>query len=181
MPVTSPAVTSQRSKWLLTLLLTLFTSVLWSQDFSLLAPAELTPSRGAKLVLHAQAQGYQVYTCKAQNAQYSWVFKQPEADLFDESGKSVGYHFAGPSWQLSDKSQVTGKLVASVNSTDTEAIPWLLLTAVNHSGSGLMARVTDIQRLNTSGGAAPDTGCDAQHIGVETRVPYTADYYFFGK
>jgi hypothetical protein len=141
----------------------------------------LTPPPGAKLVLHTQAQGYQVYTCKAENAQYSWAFKQPDADLFDESGKSIGHHSAGPSWQLSDKSQVTGKLVASVNSTDADAVPWLLLTVVNHSGSGLLSQVTDIQRLNTSGGKAPDTGCDSEHVGAEARVPYTADYYFFSK
>jgi hypothetical protein len=101
--------------------------------------------------------------------------------LFNEKGKNIGHHFAGPSWQLSDKSQVTGKVVASVNSTDADAIPWLLVTAVSHSGSGLMAHVTAIQRLNTSGGKAPDSGCDSEHVGDETRVPYTADYYFFSK
>lgn len=173
--------TSPRSRWLFALLLTLSTSVLWAQDDSLQGPPELTPPPGAKLVLHAQAKGNQVYTCKAQNAQYSWAFKQPDAELFNERGKSIGHHFAGPSWQFSDKSKVTGKVVASVNSTDADAIPWLLVTAVNHSGSGLMAHVTAIQRLNTSGGKAPDSGCDSEHVGDETRVPYTADYYFFSK
>lgn len=173
--------TSPRSKWFHAVLLTLFASVLWAQEVSLQGPPELTPPPGAKLLLHVQAKGDQVYTCQAENAQYSWTLKAPDAELFDESGKSIGHHFAGPAWQLSDKSQVTGKVVARVNSTNADSIPWLLLTAVDHTGSGLMNQVGTIQRLNTSGGKAPDTGCDAEHVGDESRVPYSADYYFFSR
>jgi hypothetical protein len=39
--------------------------------------------------------------------------------------------------------------------------------------------VTSIQRLNTKGGKAPASGCDAAHTDQELRVPYSADYAFF--
>ena len=42
-----------------------------------------------------------------------------------------------------------------------------------------MSEVRTIQRLNTKGGRAPTTGCDAQHQGEMARVNYTADYYFY--
>jgi hypothetical protein len=105
--------------------------------------------------------------------------KAPEAQLLDESGQVIGHHFAGPSWQSTDESKVTGKVAARADSPDPESIPWLLLTAADHSGNGLMSQVTHIQRLNTKGGKAPATGCDASHLGAETRVPYTADYFFY--
>ena len=172
---------SQASKWSLALSLTLLPSLLCAQDSAIQGPPELTPPPGTKLVLHAQGKGDQVYTCKANNAQHSWELKEPQAELFDESGKSIGHHFAGPAWQLNDKSQVTGKVVSRVNSTKADAIPWLLLSATSHSGSGRLQNVTDIQRLNTTGGKAPDTGCDAEHVGAESKVPYSADYYFFSR
>ena len=71
-------------------------------------------------------------------------------------------------------------MAARFDPLDKDAIPWLLLTAAEHSGSGLMNSVTHIQRLNTKGGKAPAAGCDASHVGDETRVPYTADYFFYG-
>jgi hypothetical protein len=36
-----------------------------------------------------------------------------------------------------------------------------------------------IQRVQTEGGAAPATGCDADHPGATARVPYTAVYHFY--
>jgi hypothetical protein len=142
-------------------------------------PPQLRPPQGAKLILHARAKGDQVYTCKGDGTQYSWTLKEPQAELSDESGKVIGHHFAGPAWQLNDNSQVTGKVVARSDSPDTGAIPWLLLAAVDHSGTGLMSNVGNIQRLNTKGGKAPNPGCDASHSGAETRVAYSADYFFY--
>ena len=45
--------------------------------------------------------------------------------------------------------------------------------------SGTFAPTTYIQRVNTTGGLAPATGCDAEHIGAQAAIPYTADYYFY--
>jgi len=143
-------------------------------------PAQLRAPEGTKLIFHARAKGYQVYTCKEEAGQYSWTLKGPEAQLFDESGNSAGHHSAGPTWQLNDGSTVTGKAAARFDPSDKNAVPWLLLTAGDHSGSGLLNNVTHIQRLNTKGGKAPAAGCDASHVGNDTRVAYTADYFFYG-
>jgi hypothetical protein len=161
------------------LLLILLPHVGKAQDSMNQVPAELRPPQGAKLVLHARAKGDQVYTCKEDAGKYSWVLKAPDAELMDENGKVIGHHFGGPAWQLNDGSKVTGKLAARADSPDAGAVPWLLLTAVDHSGSGPMSSVSYIQRLNTKGGKAPAAGCDAAHSGAETRVAYTADYFFY--
>ncbi len=42
-----------------------------------------------------------------------------------------------------------------------------------------MAGVTYVQRLDTTGGLAPATGCDASHVGDTARIDYTATYYFY--
>jgi hypothetical protein len=44
--------------------------------------------------------------------------------------------------------------------------------------TGLLANVTYVQRVNTSGGVEANT-CDAAHEGVVDKVPYSANYYFF--
>ena len=142
-------------------------------------PPDLTPPEGAKLILRVVGKGDQIYSCQQLNARYSWTLKAPEAQLFDKGGQVVGRHFAGPTWELDDKSAVTGKVIARAESTEKDAIPWLLLAAVDHSGKGVLTAVSNIQRLNTKGGKAPSTGCDEPHVGQETRVPYTADYLFY--
>jgi hypothetical protein len=138
------------------------------------APDNLKPPAGAKIILEAQAVGDQVYGCDGAN----WIFSRPDAKLFDDSGKQIGSHFAGPTWELSGGSRVIGIAVASA-SPDPDSIPWLLLEARDHQGDGLMAQVTSIQRLSTSGGKAPASGCDSQHKGQETRSHYTAIYVFY--
>src|SRR5262249_38617949 len=110
---------------------------------------------------------------------YSWVLKAPDAKLFDMSNTQVGTHFAGPTWMSSDGSDVVGSRVAGVDSPMADAIQWLLLKAVSHMGSGVFMDVTYIQRLNTTKGKAPATGCDSTTVGMETRSAYTADYYFY--
>ena len=94
-------------------------------------------------------------------------------------GKAFGKHFAGPSWEANDGSRVTGKAVANVPSPDADSIPWLLVNILTHDGSGVLSRATSIQRVNTKGGKAPGSGCDASHTGQELRVPYEADYLFY--
>ena len=71
--------------------------------------------------------------------------------------------------------------MTSSPSPDADSIAWLLLVATAHLGEGVLANVTNIQRLNTKGGKAPAGGCDAAHDGQESRVAYTADYFFYGK
>jgi hypothetical protein len=93
----------------------------------------------------------------------------------------VGTHGAGPSWRSeADGSSVVGAAVASVDPPDKRtAIPWVLLTAVSHTGTGEMSDVIAVQRVDTRGGMAPTSGCDAAHVGTETSAAYTATYYFY--
>jgi hypothetical protein len=142
-------------------------------------PQQLQPPANEHLLLQVHAKGDQVYTCKVDAAQFAWTLKAPDAQLFDENGKSFGKHFAGPSWEANDGSRVTGKAVANAPSPDANSIPWLLVNIIAHEGSGVLARATTIQRLNTKGGKAPASGCDTSHVGQEVRAPYTADYLFF--
>ena len=142
-------------------------------------PPQLQVPANEQLLLQVHAKGDQIYTCKADNAQFSWVLKAPDAQLFDKDGKPFGKHFAGPTWETSDGSRVVGKAIANAPSPDAGSIPWLLVNVVSHDGNGVLSRVTTIQRLNTKGGKAPASGCDAAHLGQETRVPYTADYLFY--
>ncbi len=68
---------------------------------------------GEALVATIHAEGAQVYECKADAAgQLAWKFREPVATLMID-GKTVGRHFAGPSWELSDGSLVTGKVSGS--------------------------------------------------------------------
>jgi hypothetical protein len=129
--------------------------------------------------LQVSAKGDQVYTCKNDAGKIAWALKAPDAQLFDKDGKQFGKHFAGPSWEANDGSRITGKAVANAPSTETDSVPWLLVTVVGHEGGGVLSPVTSIQRLNTKGGKAPATGCDARHVAQEVRVPYTANYLFF--
>ena len=142
-------------------------------------PQQLQPPAGEQLLLQVHAKGDQIYTCKGDAAQFAWTLKAPDAQLFDKDGKAFGKHFAGPSWEAADGSRVTGKAVANAPSPDADSIPWLLVNVVSHEGSGVLSRATTIQRLNTKGGKAPASGCDAAHSGQELRVAYSADYLFY--
>jgi hypothetical protein len=142
-------------------------------------PKELLPPTNEQLLLQVHAKGDQIYSCKADGAQFAWTLKAPEAQLTDKGGKPFGKHFAGPSWEANDGSRVTGKAVANAPSPDAESIPWLLVAVASHGGEGVLSRATSIQRINTKGGKAPASGCDAAHAGQEARAPYSADYVFF--
>ena len=137
-------------------------------------PDNLKPPAGETLLRKASAVGDQIYTCDGS----AWVFSRPDAKLLAESGDPAGTHFAGPTWEWSDGSRVTGK--AAANATpDPDSIPWLLLTATSHQGDGALSRVSSIQRVSTKGGKAPAGGCDAAHKGAEARSHYTAVYRFY--
>jgi hypothetical protein len=152
-----------------------------ASSFSQDLPSNLQPPAGERELFTAHAKGNQIYTCKHTDSQYAWTLKGPDAKLFDEHGQLIASHYAGPTWAANDQSVVTGKVVISAASPDRKSIPWLLLSAVNHSGSGVMTGVLNIQRLNTKGGTAPESGCDAAHAGAEIRASYTADYRFYGR
>ncbi len=135
---------------------------------------------GAPLLLEAQADGVQIYACEATDKGPAWVFKSPEASLFDADGRQIGTHFAGPSWKLTDGSQAIGTPVAKADAPRPDSIPWLLLDVKAGKGSGQLATVTMIRRADTKGGIAPTVGCDTGHLGDQARMRYSATYQFFG-
>jgi hypothetical protein len=147
-------------------------------------PALVVPA-GATVVLHAHAAGAQVYTCTATGgadagaATYAWVLEAPDAKLYDSTGAQLGTHGAGPSWTSNDGSVAHGVKVGELNAPTPDAISWLLLRVASTSGAGAFSDVTYVQRLNTVGGKAPATGCDATTVGTDTRAGYSADYYFY--
>lgn len=81
------------------------------------------------------------------------------------------------------EARLQARLQRSSRPPDEHSIPWLLLTATpapDSASSGTFHGVTYVRRADTQGGVAPAvSGCDAAHIGLQARVPYSATYYFF--
>jgi hypothetical protein len=127
---------------------------------------------GNALIVTLQARGSQIYACKDGS---KWELKAPEAQLMDSNGGVAGKHYGGPTWEANDGSKVVGETMQRQAAPGT--IPWLLLRAKSTEGAGLFSKVAFIQRLHTSGGAAPDGTCPA---GSELRVEYGATYSFYG-
>jgi len=138
-----------------------------------------TPPPTQHPILTVTGKGAQIYTCQQSPTGPQWVLQAPDAKLIDASGKPIGTHGAGPIWKSNDGSTVKGELLQKSPSPEATSIPWLLLKAVNPSGSGIMTRVEFIRRSDTHGGASPTTGCDTQHLNAVSRVPYTATYTFY--
>ena len=134
---------------------------------------EVKTSAGAFMRRHPQPTGDDA---KA----FAWKLKAPEADLFDAQGQKVAHHFAGPTWKANDKSNAFGTVLAKADAPDADAVPWLLLKTTA-KGPGLFEHVLHVQRLDTTGGKAPASGCDASKAktNAEARVPYEATYYFY--
>ncbi len=101
--------------------------------------------------------------------------------------------FGSATWQSSlDSSKVWAQPLQVIpagsdpSCPNSGAIGCLLLQAIGSengpTGGKVMTRTTFIQRLNTQGGSAPATGCSsAADVGKQTLVPYSAEYYFFGR
>jgi hypothetical protein len=144
-------------------------------------PDKIKAPAGEEVVLVAHATGSQIYVCQAgTDGKLAWSLKAPEAELHDQQGAVIGKHYAGPTWKDNDGSEVKGKAAAKVDSPDADSIPWLLVTVTDHSGDGVLSRVTSIQRIHTkSGQPPPATECNSAKQNTETKSSYTADYYFF--
>lgn len=126
-----------------------------------------------KIQFHGFGVGFQVYTWNGTD----WGRAVPEATLFVGNAPLVD-HFAGPTWESPSGSRVQGAVMSAVI-VDTNAIPWLLLSAVpdKTQGPGIFADTTFIQRVNTTGGKAPFE--NGAFVGQVAKVPYTADYFFY--
>jgi Protein of unknown function (DUF3455) len=145
-------------------------------------PSNITVVGDFKPFLVGHAVGWQVHTCAATATSYAWSFDGPAAALYDDHGKLVATHSAGPTWTARDGSSVVGAVVDRAVVSRT-AIPWLLLRATPSPGGlddGRLSATTHIQRIATTGGLTPAAAdCTADHIGETRLVPYTADYVFW--
>ena len=142
-------------------------------------PDQIQPGDGNKVFLIGHGVGVQIYTCNGS----VWSSAVPRADLFDDNGKLIIKHFAGPSWQAKDGSKAVGTVVDKVTPDET-AIPWVLLSAKTTPGADgdRLVDTTFIQRLDTVGGLQPPAAdCNAATAGKVVEVPYTADYVFWKK
>jgi hypothetical protein len=128
--------------------------------------------------LLGHATGTQNYACQRSSNGFAWTFVAPSATLFDDNGKEIMTHYAGPTWEAKDGSKVVGARVDGVT-VSASAIPWLLLSATPTGKPGLLSPTTYIQRVNTTGGLAPTTNCSRSNLGATSNVPYTSDYYFY--
>lgn len=174
-------------------------------------PAGITPPAGNTAFLVGHAVGTQGYVCLPKDTGASWTVNssRPEATLFSGKNRQIVTHFlspdtnpnkdapnpvpvGSPTWQSSlDSSVVWGKPLTKVDPGDPScpdkgAIPCLLLQVIGSKtgprGGKRMTQTTFIQRLNTTGGTAPVSGCSVvADVGKQALVPYTADYYFFRK
>jgi Protein of unknown function (DUF3455) len=141
-------------------------------------PTRIQVDAGNKVFLVGHAVGVQIYRCDGS----VWSASTPRADLYDDNGKQIATHYAGPTWQATDGSKVVGRRVDGVT-VDPSAIPWLLLAADSKSAGpdgARLAETTFIQRIATTGGLVPPAAdCNAEAQGTVAEVPYTADYYFW--
>lgn len=141
-----------------------------------LPDAIAAPGETAILTLHAE--GAQVYECKSgTDGALAWTFREPIATLFSD-GKTVGRHYAGPTWELSDGSAVVGQVAGTSPGSVAMDIPWLKLTVTSRRGNGALSAATTVQRINTVGGRL--TGA-CYKSGTYESVPYSADYVFLRK
>lgn len=163
-------------------------------------PANIQVPAGNVPYLVGHAAGTQNYVCLPSGDTFRYTLFTPQATLFNDDMEEIMTHYFGPNpdeggtiraaWQHSqDTSTVWGQVMPGNSSTDPKyvapgAIAWLLVTIVGDqagpTGGDKLTQTTYIQRVNTSGGVAPSTGCSsASNIGSQAFVPYTTDYYFY--
>jgi len=172
-------------------------------------PANIAVDAGNEAFLVGHGVGTQNYVCLPAGTGVAYTLFTPEATLFSDDDKQIITHFFSPNpfennsnpalvavgpirvtWQHSrDTSTVWGLVKKDNSSTDSHfvapnAIPWLKVTVTGAengpAGGDTLTKTTFIQRLNTTGGVAPATGCSSlSDVGHLAFVPYTADYFFY--
>ena len=161
-------------------------------------PENIEAPEGNVPFLLGHATGTQNYVCLPSGKRFAWALSTPQATAFDDDGRQIITHFFSPNpyenevvrpmWQSSrDTSGVWARAIQ--NSSDPGyvapgSVVWLLLQTtgaqVGPTGGAMLTRTTYIQRVNTTGGVAPSSGCSqSDDVGARAFVPYTADYYFY--
>jgi len=127
--------------------------------------------------LHLASRGVQIFRCEKRDAGMLWVFRQPQAELLDSSGKAVGQHGANFSFEHDDGSRLVSTIAAYDEASKPTDLRWLLLTTRSF-GKGALENVTHVQRVNTSGGMPP-ARCEASQLNQLLRVDFTSDFIFY--
>ena len=128
-------------------------------------------------VLQLSAQGVQIFRCEKRDGGFVWVFRQPDAQLFDSSGKSVGRHGANFSFEHNDGSRLTATIVAYDDAPNTSDLRWVLMTTRSF-GTGTFDGITHVQRVRTRGGMPPEN-CQSAQANQLLRVDFSADFIFY--
>jgi Protein of unknown function (DUF3455) len=163
-------------------------------------PAGLEAPAGQEAFLVGHAVGTQNYIClPTATGGFAFTLFTPQATLFTGRARQVITHFFSPNpfeknrpvratWEHSrDSSTVWGAVMnqsQDVNFVKAGAIPWLLVreTGVQDgpTGGDTLSGTCYIQRVNTSGGSAPSSGCAGlADVGTKAFMAYTADYFFY--
>lgn len=162
-------------------------------------PSNIEVPAGNEVFLVGHAFGTQNYVCLPAGKSFQYTLFTPQATLFRDDDTQLTTHFFSPNpaegstvratWQHSrDTSSVWAKVVPGDASSDPDfvergAIAWLKLTVVGTEagpgGGDSLTKTTFIQRLNTSGGLAPNDCRSKTDVGRQAFVPYAADYFFY--
>lgn len=162
-------------------------------------PSNIEVPAGNEVFLVGHAFGTQNYICLPAGKSFQYTLFTPQATLFRDDVTQLTTHFFSPNpaegstvratWQHSrDTSSVWAKVVPGDASSDPNfveqgAVAWLKLTVVGTEegpdGGDTLAKTTFIQRLNTSGGLAPNDCRSKADVGRQAFVPYIADYFFY--
>ncbi len=128
-------------------------------------------------VLRLAATGVQIFRCEKLDDGFVWVFRQPEAELADASGRVVARHGVNFSFEHVDGSRLLGTVLGFDDPPQPGNLRWLLLSTRSY-GAGAFAGVTHVQRVNTAGGMPPSR-CDPAQANRLLRVNFTADFVFY--
>ena len=161
-------------------------------------PTGLEVPAGHRPFLLGHATGTQNYICLPFSSNFVWTLFGPQATLFNDDDRQIITHFLSPNpdeggtaratWQHSRDTSTVWAMATARSSdpgfVEPGAIPWLLLQVVGAdrgpTGGHRLTETTYMQRVHTSGGLKPTTGCAlAPDVGKKTLVPYTADYFFY--
>ena len=89
--------------------------------------------RVAILIVHGV--GAQIYECKmGETRATNWVLREPVAALI-LGGATIGHHYAGPTWELTDGEVVKGKQSAAAPGATPDDAALLKLDIIEHRGS----------------------------------------------
>lgn len=127
-------------------------------------------------VMRLHGEGAEIFRCEAQANGPHWAYRLPDAELRDAAGAVAVHHGANLSFEHVDGSRLLGEIADHVASPTDNALPWLLMTTRSY-GTGALAGVRYVERVDTAGGMPPPA-CDVAQLNQVLRVPFSADFVF---